>query len=149
MKHDPARLQLSNYPFSIELQTRFGDMDPNYHVNNVAVMRLFEESRARFGIFSRGKELRKLQQQSRIVSADLRFSFLREVSYPETVTVAIGIKHIGNTSYQLGAAMFQGGHCVALHDAVLVSSDGVRSQPLPEELKQLLSRHTIQGLQAS
>ncbi len=148
MKPDPARLQLSNYPFSIELQTRFGDMDPNYHVNNVAIIALFQESRLRFAIFSRGDEIEKLRQQTRIVAGDLRFSFLREVNYPELVTIGVGIKHIGNTSYQLGCAMFQKGVCVALCDAVLICSDGERSTPLPEPVKVLLAPHMIKGLQA-
>ncbi|MET0378245.1 MAG: acyl-CoA thioesterase [Spongiibacteraceae bacterium] len=145
MKPDPYRLQLNNYPFSIELQTRFGDMDPQAHINNVAIMRLFEESRIRFAFFSREGDFAKLASQMRVVAADLRFSFLREVSYPEPVTVAVGIKHIGNSSYQIGCAMFQKGACVALSDAIVVCSDGQRSQPLPGFVREALQKHFIKG----
>jgi acyl-CoA thioester hydrolase len=147
MRHDPARLELGNYPFNVELQTRFGDMDPNYHINNVSIMRLFEESRLRFGMYSRSADLQQLAQQVRVVVADLRFSFLREVFYPDPVIIGVGIKHVGNTSYQIGCAMFQRGQCVALSDAVVVCSDGSRSQPVPDFVREALLRQPITGLQ--
>ncbi len=149
MKPEPYRLQMENYPFSIELQTRFSDLDPLAHVNNVAIMRLFEESRVRFASFSREASFGELRSQMRVVAKDIRFSFLREVSYPETVIVAAGIKHVGNTSYQVGCAMFQGCLCVALSDAVLVSSDGQRSQPIPQSIKAALQQHAINGADLS
>lgn len=149
MKPEPYRLQLNNYPFSCELQTRFGDLDPLSHVNNVAIMRLFEEARVRFALFSRSESFGELKAQMRVVAKDLRFSFLREAVYPDPVTVGAGIRHIGNSSYQVGCAMFQRGVCVALSDAVLVSSDGERSQPIPDFIRAALRRHVIQEAAAA
>lgn len=143
MKPDPHRLQLGNYPFSCEIQTRYGDLDPLSHINNVAIIGLFEESRVRFALFSRSSSFTALKSQMRVVVRDLRFSFMREVFYPEPVTIGVGIKHIGNSSYQIGCAMFQEGGCVALSDAVLVSSDGKRSQPIPGFVREALSIHLI------
>jgi len=146
MKPDPARLQLGNYPFTVELQTRFGDLDPHNHINNVAIMQLFEESRLRFALFAREGDLATLAKQTRIVAANVEFKFLREVHFPDAVTVGVGIKHIGNSSYQLGCAMFQKGNCMALSEAVLVCSDGERSQPLPDYVKAQIGRYPIQNL---
>jgi len=40
MRDQPARRTLAAYPWSVEIQTRFGDMDFNAHLNNVAVAQL-------------------------------------------------------------------------------------------------------------
>jgi hypothetical protein len=34
---DPRRQELAHYPFAVELQTRWGDMDALHHLNSVAV----------------------------------------------------------------------------------------------------------------
>jgi acyl-CoA thioester hydrolase len=42
MKDDARRRDPAAYPASQTLETRFGDMDVNGHLNNVAFARLFE-----------------------------------------------------------------------------------------------------------
>jgi acyl-CoA thioester hydrolase len=45
---DPTRLTPSAYPHSETIQTRFQDLDPLGHINNVAMAALFESGRVRF-----------------------------------------------------------------------------------------------------
>ena len=149
MKPDPARVELGNYPYSIEIPTRFGDVDIQMHINNVAIVQLFEESRVRFSLFFQEIRFGDFRQAARIVVKDMRFSYLREVTYPEPVTVGVGVKHIGNTSYQIGCGMFQNGVCVALNDAVSVCSNGARAIPLPDAIGEVLPRYLIANLQPS
>ncbi len=135
MKPDPALLSLKRYPFLIELQTRFGDVDSLRHINNVAISRLFEESRLRFLIATHSAAGNVLSPSIRLVTAEIRFIYLREVMYPESVMVGVSVAHIGNSSYRLASAMFQFEQCVALCETAMVRSESGGSVPLPAELK--------------
>jgi acyl-CoA thioester hydrolase len=144
MTPDPRRLVPGNYPFSIEIATRFGDLDSYGHINNVSFNRLFEEARVRFSLHIREmRTLDELNDQARLVLVSSSFSYLREGQYPAPVTVHVGVISVGRTSYTVGAAMFQEGHCIATNDATLVHADAGISYPLPEELRRILQANVL------
>jgi len=145
MRPENRDLNIANYPFTTEIPTRFGDLDPLQHVNNVAIAQIFEESRVRFGIFSRGEPLRELRKQMRLVTVATTINYLNEVSYPETVTLAVGVRHIGRTSYTLGCLMLQSDRPVAYCVTTLVRSENGQSVALPESLVEILTRHMVGG----
>ena len=43
---DPARLRLASYPVVDRIAARYGDMDANAHLNNLALEALHENARA-------------------------------------------------------------------------------------------------------
>jgi len=45
---DPALFDPARYPFGNSVTTRFADLDPNGHINNVAMAAVFEDARLRF-----------------------------------------------------------------------------------------------------
>jgi acyl-CoA thioester hydrolase len=47
-KPDPSLLEPGRYPFHCRIEPRFGDLDPNMHLNNVALAGILEEARVRF-----------------------------------------------------------------------------------------------------
>lgn len=142
----PERFKLNSYPFTVEIQSRFGDMDSLNHINNVATARFFEEARVRFSMRLRERSiLLDLHQETRIVTAEVAMRYLREIFYPEPVVVALAVLRVGNSSYQVGCGMFQHGHCVALSDAVLVRSEKNGPTPLPDELKQIMAEYQIKA----
>ena len=47
MKPDPQRLSPDAYPLLIEIPTRFADVDPLRHLNNVRLAEIYEEGRVR------------------------------------------------------------------------------------------------------
>jgi len=47
-KPDPAMLDPARYPFRCAIETCFGDLDTNLHINNVSLSGLLEEGRVRF-----------------------------------------------------------------------------------------------------
>ncbi len=143
MRPDKSALDVANYPFTIEIPTRFGDMDLLNHVNNVAIAGLFEESRIRFGFFSRGKTLDELRAQARLVIVATTINYLSEVLYPEPVTLAVGIKHIGRTSYTVACLMLQYGKPVAYSVTTLVSSENGKSTPLPDLVSDILAKFVV------
>ena len=143
MKPHAFELNPDNYPFSIELATRFADLDTLRHVNNVAIAELFEESRVRFGIFSRDMTFTDMPAPGRLVNVSVLINYLGEVFYPDTVTVAVGVCHIGTSSHTLSCLMLQQGKPVAHSRSTLVRSDGGKSQPLPADVVAMLDQHRL------
>jgi len=143
MRPEAYELDPSNYPFTLDIATRYSDMDAHQHVNNVAIARLFEESRLRFALFSRAKPVHELREQARVVAVSLLINYLGEVSYPEPVTVAVGVNRIGTSSFTLSCLMLQLGKPVAHSRATLVRSEGSGGLPLPMEMVEALTRCLI------
>ncbi len=136
-KPDPVRLDPAIYPYTIEITTRFGDMDVNHHLNNVAYARYFEEARVTFNrnlfLAPDGHRLPELKD-FRVMVAAVQIAYLREGHYGPPVQIGIGISRIGNNSFEMAAAAFQDGVCIATHDAVIAARASAGG--LPEVLKE-------------
>lgn len=146
MRPAPSRLELANYPITVEIATRYGDLDSLGHINNVSYARLFEEARMRFNLRARGLEdIGEFRDEARFVLVANNFTYLSESHYPHPVNVGVGAIHIGTTSYSLGSAMFQQGRCVAVNDATIVCAEEGRSFPLPERTRLMLEKFRVGG----
>lgn len=132
MKHPPERLLLANYPWAQVMETRYGDQDPNRHLNNVAISRFFEEARVRFNwhLLTQGPPL----DRPRYLVAHVSIDYLGEGHYPGPVTLGYGVLGIGTSSFRAAKAMFQHDKCIALCESVLVHRSEAGPSPLPEAL---------------
>ena len=149
MKGDPTRRQASAYPASLTLETRFGDMDVNGHLNNVAFARLFEETRVRFNRAGLAA-LPQGGRRSGFVVARVAIDYLAEGNYPAPVTIGYAIAHIGRSSFTVAMAAFQDGPggpaCIALCDSVLVHRDPESGPaPIPPALRERLEGHLLKA----
>jgi acyl-CoA thioester hydrolase len=143
MKDDPRRRDPAAYPWQLELAPRYGDMDANGHLNNVAIAQLFEETRVQFNwqsaqLFAGSRP--------RFLAAHVAIDYLAEGHYPGAVTMALAVNHIGNSSFRMAKAAFQGGTCIALCDSVLVfrSPEGGPAT-IPPALRERLEAHRLRG----
>ncbi len=143
MRHDSRRRDPANYPWSLELQTRFGDMDPNRHLNNVAVARLFEEVRVRFHATLYAQAPTDIRP--RFLVAHMATDYIAEGRYPAPALMALAVLSIGTSSYRVGLGLFQDGDCIALCDTVLVHRGDERPSPLPPERRALLEAFALKG----
>ncbi len=143
MKADPRRHIAANYPWSLELQTRFADMDVNRHLNNVAITRFFEEARIRFnwGLFTGDAR----EARPRYLVAHVAVDYLGEGSYPEPLLLGYAIGNIGRSSFRCQKGMFQSGRCIALCDTVLVHRGPDGPAPLPDALRARLEAFPLSG----
>ncbi len=134
-RHDPRRTDLAAYPWSIEVATRFGDMDLNAHLNNVAIARLYEEGRIRFN-----QHLRDTFPlgRPRFLVARVEIDYLDEGRYPTPVTIGAAALSIGTTSWRIGLGLFQAGACLGLSDTVLVHRGDAGPAGIPEALRTAL-----------
>ena len=137
MKDDARRRDPAAYPASQTLETRFGDMDVNGHLNNVAFARLFEETRVRFNRAGPAAPAVGGRRSSFVV-AHVAIDYLAEGNYPAPVTVGYAIARIGS-SFTVAMAAFQEGQCIALCDSVLVHRDPESGPaPIPPALRERL-----------
>ncbi|WP_353216700.1 acyl-CoA thioesterase [Sandarakinorhabdus sp.] len=143
MRGDPRRLQAAAYPARLDLPTRFGDMDANGHLNNVAIAQLFEEARVQFNT---GSAQLLAGARPRIMVAHVGIDYVAEGHYPLPVALMMGISEIGNSSFRMAMAAFQADRCFALCDSVLVvrGPDGGRAA-LPQVLRERLEAHRLNG----
>jgi acyl-CoA thioester hydrolase len=134
----PERLDPATYPHSVTIQTRFQDLDVLGHLNNVAFAALFETGRTRFNREAKlwGRE----GQRRRAVVAQMEINYLAEGSYPEDVEITSAIGTVGNRSWQILAAMFQEGRCLATCDVTIVMDKGEDGGGLPDAFKAELAK---------
>lgn len=133
----PARLSAASYPVQDQIQARFADMDINGHLNNVAVETLHENTRATLNrqVFARMYSARSL----RIVTSTIVVHYLREAPWPSTLRTAVGVGHIGRTSYVASTALFLDDKCISLCDTVLVLLDDNGPTPIPDDVRTQLA----------
>lgn len=131
----PARLDVATYPVHGDVAARFGDMDANGHLNNVALESLHENTRAAFNrrLYPGAYDL--ATRTHRLVTATIVVHYLREAPWPAVLRTGIGVGHIGRTSFVASSALFLDDACVSLCDTVLVLLDGDGPAPIPAEVR--------------
>ena len=128
----PWRLAPASYPHHQSIQTRFQDMDVLGHINNVAFAALFETGRIKF---NEAIALLPMIRDRRSVVARVEINYLAEGHYPGDVEIGAGIGEIGGRSWDILAAMFQDGRCIATCDVTIVMAKGPDGEGLPEEFR--------------
>ena len=150
MKPPPGRLDLSIYPHKVEIQARFADVDPQWHLNNVRILELYQEARISFNLALWGGSTLDARSR-RLLVARQSVDYVGEVEWPGTVEIGVGVSHTGNASYSIGLAMFQAGKCVGVSDAVLVYATEHGPAPMPDRMREVLAtkmlpQHVRSGL---
>ena len=136
---DPSRLDPATYPHSETIQTRFQDLDPLGHINNVAMAALFENGRVRFNQ-SIGLAYWK---GHRWLVARVEINYIAEGHFPADVEIATGIGEIGTRSWHILSAAFQNGAAIATSDAVIVMSAAGGATSLPDDFRAALEKHRL------
>ncbi len=137
----PARVLplIDQFPGRTADVIRFGDLDPQGHVNNTVFATFFETGRVAL-LRARGNELGTPGATS--VLARLDINFLKELHWPGNVEIGTGVAEFGRSSFTFLQAIFHDGACAATGRATMVMIDEAtrRSRPLPEEVVARLER---------
>ncbi len=135
----PARLTRATYPILDTIDARYGDMDSNGHLNNLALESLHENARATMNTRIFPGVYQRTDRRVRIVTASNVVHFLREAHWPAKIQTGIGIGRIGRTSYVAATALFVADECVSTCDTVLVILDDDGPTPIPEDAREHLA----------
>jgi acyl-CoA thioester hydrolase len=138
-KPDPRRLDPASYPHHETIQTRYQDLDPLGHINNVAMAAMFESARVRF---NRWMELSGWAGHRWLV-AKVEINYIGESFFPADVEISTGIGEIGNRSWHILSVAVQDGEAVATCDVVLVMSASGGLTTLPADFRAGLEANRV------
>lgn len=131
--------QLSDYPHRTTDICRFGDMDPQGHVNQAVFLTYLESGRV--GMF-RNKDLGIGVPGLTFVVVRMEIDYLRELHWPGTIEIGTGVASFGRSSFKVAQGIFRDGACCATGLATMVCMDIAtrKSTPLPDEAIARLSQ---------
>jgi len=136
------RLDAGNYPVSMVIQSRFGDLDSLGHINNVAMASIFETARVHFH-HRLGRHPAELGVRWLVAAVDLKY--VEEAHFPYDVVVHSGIGHIGNSSWSLLSAAFQQGECVATCDTVMVMKGPKGNRVIDDAIRAVMEENSVRA----
>ncbi|CCD90359.1 putative thioesterase [Bradyrhizobium sp. ORS 375] len=120
--------RLEDFPYRLTDNVRFGDLDPNQHVNNAVYATYFETGRVtlmkdpRHGLTQEGLAW---------IMVRLDMHFRAELRWPGTIELGLGVVKLGRTSVTSEQVVFSDGRCVASATAVMVLIDELSRKPAP------------------
>ena len=139
MRVPPTGLPIAAYPFCTEIDVRLTDLDFARHVNNAAVAAFHEEVRVRFHVRHFGADTVFNRPSGGGVVAQVSIQYLRESVHGLSITGCVGVARLGNSSYTLSQALFQGGHCFSEATCVIAQRENGHAEPLSDALRGRLS----------
>ena len=135
---DPVRLRLASYPVVDRIAARYGDMDANAHLNNLALEALHENARATMNRDLFPEAYRAGDRRLRLVTSQNTVHFLAEAHWPALIDTGAGVGRIGRTSYVASTGLFIDDKCIGVCDTVLVLVGDDGPAPIPEEFRAAL-----------
>ena len=139
-KAEPWQIDPASYPFSSTTETRFQDLDPLGHINNVAMAALFENGRVRF---NHDLGVRRLAAGDRWLIASVNINYVAEAYFPDDLSISSGITRIGSSSWDIASAAFQRNQCVATCITTLVLTDKHGSKAISDVLREALQARMV------
>ncbi len=137
---DAALLDPARYPFSHQITTRFADIDPNQHLNNVALAAMMEDARVRFNL-AMGSAIKIGERRAMVASVGMEY--LSQGHFPDPVTVHCGVEQVGNSSWTVVQLLAQNGRPVAFARSALVAIADDRPTPIAEDYRAVLAQWSL------
>jgi acyl-CoA thioester hydrolase len=134
---DPALLNPARYPFTHVVTTRFADVDPNQHLNNVALAAMMEDARVRFNL-AIGLKVKIGERRAMVASVGMEY--LAQGHFPDPVSAHCAIEQVGRTSWSIAQLLTQNGSVVAFARSVIVAIAEDRPAPVAEETRDQLEK---------
>ncbi len=130
---------LDDFPVHEIERLRFGDLDTQGHVNNVAFAELLESGRI---YFFRDTFRPALEAHQGTVVARVAIDYLGELHWPGEVTIGTVVTRIGSSSITLKQGLFSGDRCAAICESVIVVIDHQKrhSCPMPEAARAVMTK---------
>jgi acyl-CoA thioester hydrolase len=119
---------LEDFPFRVSDNVRFGDLDPNHHVNNAVYATYFETGRV---ALMKDRSYGLLPPGLGWMMVRLDMHFRAELRWPGQIELGLGVARLGRTSVTFDQVVFSDGRCVASAQAVTVLIDEKTRKPTP------------------
>ena len=89
---------MSDYRFYHPIEVRYGDLDPQGHVNNAKHLTYFEQARVAYwiklGLFTKDQSFMEIG----VILADVHLTYLEPIYYGQNIQVGVHVSKLGNKS---------------------------------------------------
>jgi acyl-CoA thioester hydrolase len=141
--------RMFKFRFYHPIEVRYGDLDPQGHLNNAKYLTYFEAGRINYfthlGIFTPGQSFLDV----RVILAEARVTFHAAVEYGTPVKVGVRTSKMGNKSMTVDQNIVhtETGEVLASGQVILVAYDyyAKKSVPIPNVMREKISK--FEGLQ--
>ena len=134
---------MSEFRFFHPIEVRYGDLDPQGHLNNAKYLTYFETARINYfvhlGLFTPGHSFMDIG----VIMADACVTFHAAVQYGMPVKVGVRISKLGNKSMTVEQNIVHAetGEVLASGQVILVAYDyhTNKTLPIPKEMREAIS----------
>ena len=121
---------MAPFTFSIELEPRYRDLDPNGHVNQAVYASYFEQARTKYW-----DAIGLPIQEVSVAMVHQEIDYRAELSLGQAFTVAMRVDELGETSIPTTYELRTAAGVAATASVVLVAFDTERreARPIPDE----------------
>ena len=89
---------MADYRFYHPIEVRYGDLDPQGHVNNAKFLTYFEQARIEYwiqmGFFTKDQSFMEIG----VIVADVHLTYLEPVYFGQSIKVGVRVVRLGNKS---------------------------------------------------
>lgn len=116
---------MSDFRFYHPVEVRYGDLDPQGHVNNAKHLTYFEQARVAYlielGLFTRDQSFMEIG----IILADVHITYHAPIQFGQNIKVGVRAARIGNKSMTWAQDISDAdtGHPLARGEVVIVTYD--------------------------
>ena len=143
--------RMSEFRFFHPIEVRYGDLDPQGHLNNAKYLTYFETARINYfvhlGLFKPGQSFMDVN----VIMAEARVTFLKPVQFGMPIKVGVHIGKIGNKSMTVEQNIVNAetNEVMATGQVILVAFDyhTNTTRSVPDEMREAIS--DFEGLSES
>ena len=135
---------MSENNFTHPIEVRYGDLDPQGHLNNSKYLTYFETARTHYFIQLELFKERTSFLDIGVILADIHLSFHAPVMFGDDIVVSVRTTHLGNKSFKVQQSLINrsNGIEVCTGEVVLVSYDyhTGKTIPIPMEWREKITQ---------
>ncbi len=136
---------MSDFRFFHPTEVRYGDLDPQGHVNNAKHLTYFEHARVQYlvelGLFRKEQSFMEIG----VIVADIHITYHKPVHWVDPVKTGVRVAKIGNKSMTFEQAVVNArtGEAFSHGTVILVMFDYAtqKTQPVPQAWRETITRY--------
>jgi acyl-CoA thioester hydrolase len=135
---------MSDFRFYHPIEVRYGDLDPQGHVNNAKHLTYFEQARIAYwiklGLFTKDQSFMEIG----VILADVHLTYLEPIYYGQNIQVGVHVSKLGNKSmtWEQNIVDTDTGRELARGKVVVVAYDYRKEQTMsiPQEWREKITQ---------
>src|SRR5262245_54692592 len=131
---------MSQFSFYNPIEVRYGELDPQGHVNNAKHLTYFEQARISYlielGLFTKDQSFMEIG----VILADIHITYLQPIYFGENIKVGVHITKLGTKSmtWEQNIMDVESGKEIAKGEVIMVTYDyrEEKTIPIPQEWRE-------------